>query len=510
MSAPVWLKSLGAASLLALFVTTSVAQEPAIQGTAERRKALLEGTHVFRRILHDSGCTALESFEQLSEDPTRTILIIFGDLDRIEEVEVAGGLKGFVQQGGAVLLASDRPMQRPNNFRQVVAVAGVWINGQAMVLDDGQNVYKGMNYCPLLQPARNAQPNFLVAPGKAESRYSVATNVPSYLDWNPKVGLPDSVRFQAVLPAGCRAERVWGNGWNQPPRPFLVAGDVGDGRVIVAADHSIFINEMMLPDDVQNVEFSQNCVSYLRGEEQTRDRVLLVDEFGIQTKFDVPLRRPHLTPDELIELLLNNPDKAIALADHVIQLGEKGVDRLERRDAVNDFLDRVVDRLDRPPGQLFAVVAALSTVLLCFYGMFRLGVFARFRNDVRTPPLSHAVGKNQPPGPLTQQRTLAVLRTGRLNEPAAQLARRWLLTQNLPVPDASSPGELPLTLGVGWWAGRGLRRRLRRVWLLAAGRWRQAITPAELWRLQRELEALAASRQRGEWTPKTMERGGTA
>ena len=66
-----------AALLLGLFVAASAGQDaPPVQGTAERRKALLEGTHVFRRLLHERDCEPLRSFDALAEDPGRSILIL--------------------------------------------------------------------------------------------------------------------------------------------------------------------------------------------------------------------------------------------------------------------------------------------------------------------------------------------------------------------------------------------------------------------------------------------------
>jgi hypothetical protein len=550
-----WHRALCAALLLAFWAGASAAQDEALQGQAERKKALLEGTHVFRRLLHEKDCTAIDGFDELkNEDPEKTVIIIFGNLDHVKDVP--GGLQAFVRKGGAVLLASDRAPSEGKGVREVIAnLAGVAINGQAVVQDDQKNVYLGKEYCPLLQPAPNARLNFLADPKDPRTTYAVATNVPSYLELE-RGHLP----VVAMLPAQCRLEN---RRRKYPALPFMVAGDVGDGRVIVAADHSIFINEMMLPEDVQNVEFSEACIRYLCDDK--RNRVLFYDEFGLETKFDVPLRTPQISIDELIQLLLDNPDKAVLLADHVIRLGEEVVDKVERRDAVNAAIDRFVGWLDQPEGKLFALVAILATAVLVVYGLLRLGLSARFRHEGARPDplvlsfvgaavvilfgvtalllwmrvgynglfvylavfavlvvavtltkpspaaamLPELVSERQPTGPLTQQRTVALLRSGRMNEPAAQLARRWLLSQNLGVPNAASPGGALVTFSVGWWAARGLRRRLERIWLLAAGRSR-TITPAELWRLQRELDALAASRRRGEWAPMTKERGGAA
>ena len=46
---------------------------------------------------------------------------------------------------------------------------------------------------------------------------------------------------------------------------FAVGGTVGKGRVLVLADHSIFINRMILPRETGNLEFAANCLHWLRG-----------------------------------------------------------------------------------------------------------------------------------------------------------------------------------------------------------------------------------------------------
>src|SRR5262249_26880893 len=150
-----------AALLLGLFVCAGAAQEPLLEGRAERKKALLEGTHVFRRLLHDAGCTPLENFEALgSEDPKDVVLIILGDLDRIVDLDrvIRGGLGPFVRKGGAVLLASDRPLLNPDSARDLEDLSGVRnVDAQTLVLAGNvQKAYKHLPFCPVLEFDPNA------------------------------------------------------------------------------------------------------------------------------------------------------------------------------------------------------------------------------------------------------------------------------------------------------------------------------------------------------------------
>src|SRR5262245_37482914 len=106
------------ALLAALLLAPSFARSQEPKKDENRRKALLEGTHVFRRILYDHGLTALDGFdaETLHEEPGRCLVVVLGDLDPLRDVP--GGLGEFLRQGGAVLAASDRAIRDKSVFGQ--------------------------------------------------------------------------------------------------------------------------------------------------------------------------------------------------------------------------------------------------------------------------------------------------------------------------------------------------------------------------------------------------------
>ena len=130
--------------------------------------------------------------------------------------------------------------------------------------------YRGLDYCPYVQPALGAEPALFGGAGLIPgANLMVATNLPSYLR-QTQDGLPPGIEVLARLPPGCGpeadrnlADKLWG----LLPRTFAVGGDVGRGRVLVLADHSIFINEMLLPPDNDNFEFTDNCLEWLRGDD---------------------------------------------------------------------------------------------------------------------------------------------------------------------------------------------------------------------------------------------------
>jgi hypothetical protein len=449
----------------------------------ERRKALLEGTHVFRRILHDHGMTALEGFddELLVNSPEKCLVVVLGDLDQLRYLP--RGLSAFIRGGGALLAASDRALQNGEVRKQLRDVAGVSINAEPLICPNWQECYQGVAYCPWLVPLEGGAPLFRAPAGPLR----VATNVPSKLRIRV-IRFPGSVQPLIELPASCRVETPRGAIQEGTPT-FGVGGDVDKGRVLVLADHSIFINQMMLPTDNNNVEFTWNCVRWLTGEEKQRDRVLFVEDGRIQTKLEIPLKSAKLPIEEALKVLF-------AKRNEILLEVEKGVGRMED----NNFFNRkVVDFLDRsgwPPIRLLTPLAVVSTLVFLLYLVYRLGIRHRFRHDSSVPLLAPAVGRNLPVGPLLAQRTDALMQRGNLQEPAAFLARRWFARLGM---ETSQEQEPAFEAQGGWWQRRRLLGRLRWLWRLASGRQPGRLSPPEIWRLQRELDELRTARERGAW-----------
>ncbi len=463
----------------------------------QRRKALFEGTHVFRRILHDEKLTPLERFDDLNDAPGKTILILLGDLDQL--TRVPDGLDTFLARGGAALLASDRALSRNEARRQLADAAGVSISGERLVCQHLPSCYKRTEFCPFLLPVNGAEPELLPEPREPDL-WTVATNLPSHLV--PVQGGP-RLRLLANLPSQCRYEE--GGFLFLGRLPFIVGGDVAAGRLLVLADHSIFINEMMLPTDNNNVEFTENCVRWLKGGTK-RNRVLFVDNGKIETKFDIPLKSINLPVEEMLRLLFDRRNELLAEA-------ERGLTNLEDRNFFNDTVLGVLDRTGWPLERLIQVLAALGTVVLLCYGIYRLGIRGRFKHETEVPLLATVVGQSLPAAPLMEQRQHTLLQMGNLSEPASHLARRWCERQGL-LGRSGEPGRAdsaarlaapawpPIVVAGGWWRRRQLTRQLGRLWRLAWGQSPGRIEPAGLWRLQRELDQLDASRRRGEWRPR--------
>lgn len=488
-----------AAVVLLFFSTVGLmAQEPAWK--AERRKALLEGTQVLRRILHDDQFTALESLDDLKTEPSKTLLIVLGDLDILGRLP--GGLEEFLASGGAALLASDRAITDRDARAVLRRTTGASISADSIVVDrDG---FQGHQFCPFLVRWPGSQPNlFQDATGNAVK--PIATNVPAMLTIHNSVR---GINLLAVLPNGSRLEsRIRSmpiDGWPS----FAIGGQSGTGRLLLLADHSVFINEMMMPQETGNVEFAANCIRYLQAGEAwqagrvnapvalepkaKRDRVLFLEEGKILTQLSIPLKSPRLTPEEMLSLLYARRNNLLIETESWLAKQEDDDNAIQRK--LMNFMEQSEKDWTRI---LYGIVITATLAALLFVA-YRLGVGDRYGTDRVSPPLVTVASKSLPLGPLAEQRVAALLLAHDVREPLMNLARRWFADLGI-APPRSSSSPCPSIHAVGWWSGHRLRWRLRRVWRLAAAAWPGPIAPHMLEYWQREMDDLRTATNRNQW-----------
>src|SRR5262249_230316 len=150
---------------------------------------------------------------------------------------------------------------------------GIMVIGAMVRLGDeaqyANHRYRNFAECPLLMPVPGASPalfgNTGLAAGAGLTLAGVATNRPSCL-WLHRI--PRGLAVLDNLPEGCQTD-FGGQWWQRPAQrlPFAVGGTVGNGRLLVLADHSLFINDMMLQHDTDNIDFTYNCLDWLRGDQ---------------------------------------------------------------------------------------------------------------------------------------------------------------------------------------------------------------------------------------------------
>jgi hypothetical protein len=253
---------------------------------------------------------------------------------------------------------------------------------------------------------------------------------------------------------------------------FATGDRAGNGRFLILADHSVFINAMMVHPETQNFDFAFNVVEWLSTGTPRRDRVLFVEEGQVQTKFDIPLVQevPPLPPLDAFVPVINS------------FLGEL---QKETR-GFNTIL--VPDE-----GRHMLWVAGLTVVLvlgLGCYGYIWLAR-ARYRGEPGLSPLQNTLLRHSAEDPLLKQRQRALLASGNLWEMA-----RMLLRQELP---QLAGDKAPRVVRKGsWWQRRALQKQVDWVWKVAGGPAPVSVSPGRFARLPAEVHALKAALASGE------------
>jgi hypothetical protein len=447
----------------------------------EKMGAFEEGTHVFRRILFDAEMTPLKEFGDLKHDPRHKILIVLGDTRCLEQVP--GGVENFVKQGGALFLATDQRIVSKSVREEIAAISDVTVTGSFVVCNDPPSRYRNLQHCPFLNPRapgdgpdlfHNLQKRHTGIPPR------VATNQPSYLSYTSRTNTP-KLKELADLPSG---SFTWP--WDRlGMKPlFAVGGEVDNGRVLVLADHSIFINVMMMQSDNDNVEFTRNCVEWLK-QDGTRTEVLFVEEGRIRDNFNIPLKEEPLPIPDVLRIANQGIDRLNA---HLADVEEENAVNKPIWNALYEPKPTPQEAYKEMRGKVWRILGVVLTLALLFYGSFRLGMRGRHRLEMAAPLLPRAVQDHTPRGPVLEQRYAAMQRLGNLWESARELARQCFAPYARPSP------EPPLVVARGgWWQRRKVARQVRRLWLLAFRDRPEHVSHRALRALLAELRVLKAA-----------------
>lgn len=405
-----------------------------------------DGFQAFRAVLRYSELEPLANHYRFqAAEPRDVVLVVLGRTEYLDH-GLPANLDKWVRQGGALLVATDRAGGNwPAAFG--TTIVGAFIQGDAAA------AYRNLRECPFVRP----EPNPASSPFGSLTR--IATNRPSFL-------LPSKLLPRLAGFAGTGMERVG---------LFGVGGPVGAGRVLVMADHSVFINDMMLKTDNDNLAFAMNCVQWLmQSEYGPRKKVLLVEEGTIVPTLDFAFQ----------ELPVQLPPLPSAA-----ELVNQSVYELQQKNALPNFLYENV-RL----GALFRFIFITLTAFLAIFGLVNL-LRHRHRVEPGLYPIDSEVGRLTEAGSVVEQRHQAMLQEGNLWEAARTSARQGLAVLGA-APTATMP---PLYLTGSWWQRRRLRRQVTRLWQLACAPQPRRISLAEFARLSDLMAGVQDAWRRGEW-----------
>jgi hypothetical protein len=242
------------------------------------------------------------------------------------------------------------------------------------------------------------------------------------------------------------------------------------GRLLVLADHSIFINDMMLAGDNDNIQFAVNVVNWLAdtGDGRRRTQCVFLDDGKYEPDFNVSLEYP-TPPIWPVEALVPMANEAIAAVER------------------DNFFNNLLLELTGGPGLILRTIAFVLTFALLMYGLYRF-LQSRYRPESRLPANTAGIANDG----LTaaERRHQAVLARGNLAEAARELAVQAFLSVGL-TPAADVPP--PAVVGAGWFGGRRWSRQVGSLWNLAIRGPGHRVSPSALQRLDNSVRELLAA-----------------
>lgn len=460
----IWARQLLVAALASLILTLSVSSLFA------QRQISGQGTEGFRALLASYRLKPLKDLNELNESPERTLLIAFRGVEAIPRYPLDRVpyqfVPDFVARGGAVLYASDQSVRRGWLLDFGVAIAGY----KLYCPEESKQCYQGRSFCPFVEPAYGADiqlyrpRSFKPNDPREPTLDRVATNRPSYLIQLNNSALRELGRYQTPI------RREDDRSFHHTRFDFARGRrfDKG-GQILILADHSVFINEMLLPEDGDNdnLAFAANCIDWLilQPDLSKRDRVLLIDQTGtIETDFNLALTElppPPVNPSQIPEFLWANRDLLWEHRDKLADLEDSGFFReFEQSNFFNELL------LSWQPHWVW-IRFTLAIVTLAILAMAVRRFFsARFRHAKNASRLAVALDRFRPRVGLLEQRLRSAMSRGQAFEAAREKARQFFT--DLEIAPAEHGQTLPeFTIEAGWWQRRSLSHDLREAWRIA-------------------------------------------
>jgi hypothetical protein len=403
--------------VLAFALRSTVAQEPADPSPFGRRFDGLRMLFALEK-LEPGTLGDLEA-----SDPKGWLLVVLDDPNTLQRINV----RRFVERGGSVLVAGDRPMRGLGELGLSIAAGPIAASAGG--------AYRDVRACPVIRSWKN-HPLF-------ERVDSLTMNRPGWL-----VGSALGSYALAWAPAQANLS---GEPFVVPPT-VIAGGELGQGRFVVVADHSLFINEMLL--ELDNIVFARNAVRWLR-RDRPADQCRVAFLEGSQEV------------TEWIDPRFASGDWSSFSLEDVVALVNELLVGLEEEDVFNRLLVESQGRLRGPTRSLALLIPA---------GLLAMLVLARWMAARRRP-----IGK--PAGVLAsftsdallEQRRLAIVSVGNFAEPAQALARNFFMQA---MATALLPTTMPeaVIIGNGWRRWR-VRRQLEGLWRLA-----HEVAPAQIGR----------------------------
>ena len=365
----------------------------------------------------------------------RWIVVVLGDPAPLNVLP--SGVGPFLSAGGMLLVATDGDTGRTTGN------LGLWTRPGPIEVPAGRFAYQLpdgplLPSCPLVTRFESNDPLFTGVS-------ALVMNRPGFL-----LGDRDKEFAVAHLPPDARTE----DGVVVGPRPIVARLWLDAGRLVLIADHSLFLNEMIREPDDGNLRFADNCIGWLQGDRAPESLQVLFFEDGdvAEGSWTDPRFETGDWPTPSLTELLD---------EFLLGLEE------EHRET-NLFNNLLLDSQRRLSlNVLRFLVPIIPTALLALL-LVRWLFGARPRSAATGQPVEPDDG----PLPLLHQRRQEITETNAYADPARLLARRFFAnTLDCENWEHRMP---PVEVEGNVWNRWHVRWQLRRLWKRARGlgRWR--------------------------------------
>jgi hypothetical protein len=449
-----------------------------------------DGTDLFRALLDSAGVKPVTQREFFHWDRNFANGRMWQGLTDDVIVIVLGSAPGFnrdpaqeaVRVGGAALVASDLPTALGSQNQGQI--------GHDRVRAAFGSGLGGRQDCPFVVPTpadhAHAPPPDDPLAGLFVGLTRVATNKPAYLT----VRYGGEFQYAlAVFHRGSHLAHFRPGPWAALPQgAVFAAGGAGPDlnnqtgyRLLAMGDHSVFINQMLLEPETDNLVLAARVVDYLRGPGR-RSRCLFVENGQVVDQFD-GLRKAFDKANPGFPM----PDLG-KLQEKFTAIAEGALEDIQR----NEVPDRLLDRsVGLPAVARFLLVAA--AVYATWY-LVRRALGARKPTDAPPPP--NVPGAPAGPPGVFDRRQRELVRRDNLYEPVRDLVREFFAS----VGAGGWPGAPQPRLVVAPVVRRpaSLREAVKEFWALAYGPPQEV--PAARWRdLEPYLGRLRQAHADGKW-----------
>lgn len=234
------------------------------------------GFHLFQLLLEQKGLRSITEFDEaISDDPARTVMVLAGNLDWMSHQWAQ--IHNFVERGGAVLVASDRDVSAPGLFV---------LSGGPLLVNDKDAAYQQFRDCPVMTEIERhrVSRNVTQIVGNRCGWISQASSR-RLGGWEAIARLSD---FEATDERGRERQYL-----GAPIVAELNADNGSRGRLILAADHSLFVNGMLWHGS--NAMLAINTVDRLC--ESGNRRTLYFSINGAASRSGIPMIPPESLPE---------------------------------------------------------------------------------------------------------------------------------------------------------------------------------------------------------------------